>query len=146
MVRSAGAADDLSVTAAFDLVVQSPTSCGTERLLVVEDEATVRRLVVTMLESYGYEVAEAPNMEQALALCAAERFDLMVTDMVMPGGDGSMLARAAVTHQPDLRVLYTSAYTPESIPRLELEGTETAFLGKPFTAEVLARTVRLLLD
>jgi CheY-like chemotaxis protein len=66
--------------------------------------------------------------------------------MVMPGGDGSMLARAAVTHQPDLRVLYTSAYTPESIPRLELEGTETAFLGKPFTAEVLARNVRLLLD
>ena len=146
MVSCAEAADDVIVTAALDLAVQARPLGGAERLLVVDDESTVRRLVVMMLEAYGYDVAEAAGMQQALVLCAAAPFDLMVTDMVMPGGDGSTLARAAVMQQPHLRVLYTSAYTPESIPRLELEGTETGFLGKPFSAEALARNVRGLLD
>ena len=123
-----------------------PTVGGGERILVVEDERIVRRLVVEILESFGYEVAEARGPQQALVICADASFDLMVTDIVMPGGDGPELARDAVKSQPNLRILYTSGYTPQSTARLALEGSQTAFLPKPFTADDLAGRVRGLLD
>jgi CheY-like chemotaxis protein len=119
---------------------------GGERVLVVEDERVVRRLVVEILESFGYDVAEARSPQQALAICAGAPFDLMVTDVVMPGGDGPTLARDALKRQPALRVLYTSGYTPRSTARFELEGGLTAFLPKPFGATELAGHVRGLLD
>ncbi|MDX6425733.1 MAG: hypothetical protein QOD52_1138 [Gaiellaceae bacterium] len=119
---------------------------GGERVLVVEDERVVRRLVVEILESFGYDVAEARSPQQALAICAGAPFDLMVTDVVMPGGDGPTLARDALKRQPELRVLYTSGYTPKSTAHFELEGGLTAFLPKPFGATELAGHVRGLLD
>ncbi|HEV7642050.1 MAG TPA: ATP-binding protein [Gaiellaceae bacterium] len=122
-----------------------PAGAG-ERILVVEDEDIVRRLVVEILESFDYEVVQARNPQEALVICAGSSFDLMVTDVVMPGGDGTSLARAAVTRQPNMRVLYTSGYTPQSIAHLELEGGKTAFLPKPFSAAQLAEQVRGLLD
>jgi CheY-like chemotaxis protein len=122
-----------------------PVGSG-ERILVVEDENMVRRLIVEILESFGYEVVEARNAQEALRTCAGSTFDLMVTDIVMPGGDGSALARAAVARQPNMRVLYTSGYTPQSIAQLDLEGSQTAFLPKPFGASELAEHVRGLLD
>jgi two-component system cell cycle sensor histidine kinase/response regulator CckA len=127
------------------LTPSKPLGAG-ERILVVEDEGMVRRLVVEILESFGYEVVEARNPQEALVICAGASFDLMVTDVVMPGGDGSSLARAAVTRQPNMRVLYTSGYTPQSIAHLDLEGSLTAFLPKPFSASELAQHVRGLLD
>jgi signal transduction histidine kinase len=127
------------------ITASRPLGAG-ERILVVEDEDMVRRLVVEILESFGYEVVQARNPQEALALCAGATFDLMVTDVVMPGGDGSSLARAAVTRQPNMRVLYTSGYTPQSIAHLDLEGSQTAFLPKPFSAYELAQHVRGLLD
>jgi CheY-like chemotaxis protein len=123
-----------------------PDGRGRERILVVEDERVVRRLVVEILESFGYDVAEAYCPQQALAICADASFDLMVTDIVMPGGDGPELARDAVKRQPNLRILYTSGYTPQSTARIVLEGSRTAFLPKPFTAADLAGQVRGLLD
>jgi PAS domain S-box-containing protein len=128
------------------LVTTSQPGVSGERILVVEDEDIVRRLVVEILESFGYEVVEARNPQEALVLCAGAAFDLMVTDVVMPGGDGSALARAAVSRQPNMRVLYTSGYTPQSIAHLDLEGSQTAFLPKPFSASELAAHVRGLLD
>jgi CheY-like chemotaxis protein len=119
---------------------------GGARILVVEDERIVRRLVVEILESFGYDVAEARGPQQALVICADASFDLMVTDIVMPGGDGPELARAAVSRQPNMRVLYTSGYTPQSIAHLDLQGSQTAFLPKPFSASELAAHVRGLLD
>jgi two-component system cell cycle sensor histidine kinase/response regulator CckA len=127
------------------ITASRPLGAG-ERILVVEDEDMVRRLVVEILESFGYELVQARNPQEALALCADATFDLMVTDVVMPGGDGSSLARAAVTRQPNMRVLYTSGYTPQSIAHLDLEGSQTAFLPKPFSASDLAQHVRALLD
>jgi CheY-like chemotaxis protein len=127
------------------ITASRPHGAG-ERILVVEDEDMVRRLVVEILESFGYELVQARNPQEALALCADATFDLMVTDVVMPGGDGSSLARAAVTRQPNMRVLYTSGYTPQSIAHLDLEGSQTAFLPKPFSASDLAQHVRALLD
>jgi two-component system cell cycle sensor histidine kinase/response regulator CckA len=128
-------------------IVTTPHPVGSgERILVVEDEKIVRHLVVEILESFGYEVVEARNPQEALVICAGATFDLMVTDVVMPGGDGSALARAAVTRQPNMRVLYTSGYTPQSIAHLDLEGSQTAFLPKPFSASELAEHVRGLLD
>jgi two-component system cell cycle sensor histidine kinase/response regulator CckA len=117
-----------------------------ERVLVVEDERVVRRLVVEMLESFGYDVAEARSPQQALVICASAPFDLMVTDVVMPGGDGPALARDALKRQPEMRVLYTSGHTPKSTAHFELEGSRTAFLPKPFGATELAGHVRSLLD
>jgi PAS domain S-box-containing protein len=119
---------------------------GAERILVVEDEELVRNLVAMILESNGYQVVQARDPREALLLCADDRFDLLLTDIVMPGGDGASLARAVVALNPKTRVLYTSGYAPDSIDRLEIEGSETAFLGKPYPADELARVVRKLLD
>jgi signal transduction histidine kinase len=137
---------DSQVSSLPPTVTASQPLGGGERILVVEDEDMVRRLIVEILESFGYEVVQARNPQEALALCTSATFDLMVTDVVMPGGDGSSLARAAVTHQPNMRVLYTSGYTPQSIAHLDLEGSRTAFLPKPFSACELAQHVRGLLD
>jgi signal transduction histidine kinase len=137
---------DSQVSSPPPTVTESQPLGAGERILVVEDDDMVRRLVVEILESFGYEVVQACNPQEALALCGSATFDLMVTDVVMPGGDGSSLARAAVTHQPNMRVLYTSGYTSQSIAHLDLEGSQTAFLPKPFSASELAQHVRGLLD
>jgi two-component system cell cycle sensor histidine kinase/response regulator CckA len=137
---------DAQVVPSRDAASSEPRSGGGERILVVEDEETVRRLIVRMLESYGYDLVEARNPQEALVICAAGRFDLMVTDVVMPGGDGPALARAAAERQPGLRVLYTSGYMPRSIAHLDLQGSETAFLPKPFSSDELANQVREILD
>ena len=98
-----------------------------------------------MLNAKGYQVVDAPNADEALLHCAGERFDLMITDMVMPGHDGPTLARAAIALQPGLPVLYMSGYTQESIAHLDLEGSKTGFLSKPFTANELAHSIQDLL-
>jgi PAS domain S-box-containing protein len=118
---------------------------GGERILVVEDEVNVRHLVVAMLKAKGYQVVDAPNAEEALLHCAGERFDLMITDMVMPGDDGPTLARAAIALQPGLPVLYMSGYTQESFASLDLESSPTGFVSKPFTSNELAERVQDLL-
>ena len=122
------------------------SSAGGERILLVEDEDTVRRLVLDILRSCHYDVVEARNPEEALALCTSEAFDLMLTDIVMPGRSGTALAREIVVRQPDIRVLFMSGYNPEPSEGLELDGRTTAFLAKPFSPDRLARAIRELLD
>jgi signal transduction histidine kinase len=125
----------------------SPLSdAGGERILLVEDDDTVRRLVLDILRSCRYDVVEARNPEEALVLCTSEAFDLMLTDIVMPGGNGTTLAREIVLRQPDIRVLFMSGYNPEPSEGLELDGGTTAFLAKPFSPDRLARAIRELLD
>jgi two-component system cell cycle sensor histidine kinase/response regulator CckA len=121
---------------------------GSETILLVEDEALVRDLARTILEMYGYRVLEAQNAKDALIV--HERHEdpihLMLTDVVMPGLNGRELARRLVPLRPGMKVLYMSGYTQRAISDDEDLGPGTAFLQKPFTAEVLVRRVRELLD
>jgi two-component system CheB/CheR fusion protein len=120
---------------------------GTESVLLVEDEDTVRALVRTILEGRGYTVAEARNGREGLKLCQTHpgKFDLLLTDVVMPELGGRELAEAALKLRPGLKVVFMSGHTQDVILR---EGVQqgTAFLHKPFTPMQLAEKVRETLD
>jgi CheY-like chemotaxis protein len=111
-------------------------------ILVVEDEPDVRRFVVRTLEHEHYTVLVAGSPGQAEALAAiGERIDLVLTDLVMPGGSGSELAKRLLARYPRLRVLYMSGYDPEPSLRLTPEQM-VGFLAKPFGPEELTARVR----
>ncbi|MBI5432042.1 MAG: PAS domain S-box protein [Planctomycetes bacterium] len=121
---------------------------GTERVLLVEDEATVRDLVLGVLQSLGYEVCAAEDAEAARALWRESRggFDVLVTDVIRPSETGASLADALRTERPSLRVLYVSGYAASSVAPERLAGPGVAFLAKPFSVGELARRLRALLD
>jgi signal transduction histidine kinase/ActR/RegA family two-component response regulator len=121
---------------------------GTETILVVEDEPSVRTLVRDELRKLGYRVIEAKNGVEAclLATQQAGSLQLLLTDVVMPGMGGQELAQHLSVIKPDLRTLFMSGYMDDiGIMAGQEEGT-SSFLQKPFTPEVLARAVRNLLD
>lgn len=121
---------------------------GSERILVVEDERPVRYLVRTILSRAGYEIFEAGSPHEADAWLADEshRIDLLITDVIMPGGSGPDLFVRARLARPNLRVLYMSGYTDDAVSRHKLLTPDSAFIQKPFTAEDLSRKVRGVLD
>ena len=123
----------------------SPSSVGgSETILLVEDEESVRQLVRETLESRGYRVLEAPNGDAALALAAGHKdaLHLVITDVVMPGLSGHELARQLLAARPALKVLYLSGYAQDAFPPSE---SHKAFLQKPFTLQSLARKIREVL-
>src|SRR5579862_6530506 len=120
---------------------------GTETLLLVEDEESVRQLVRDTLTAKGYRVVEAENGEAGMAAAARHdgRIDLVITDVVMPGISGRELVQKLAQIRPDAKVLYLSGYTKDAIIS---EGTierGAAFLQKPFTLQTLSRKVREVL-
>jgi two-component system cell cycle sensor histidine kinase/response regulator CckA len=127
---------------------QSSPLAGTETILLVEDETSVRNLVERVLKSRGYHVLSAEHGDHALQLAAdPERgVDLVLTDIVMPAMSGRELVEALQTSRPLLRVLYMSGYTDDEIMRRGLHDPSTSFIQKPFTAETLAVQVRRVLD
>ncbi len=121
---------------------------GTETILLVEDEPSVRTLVRDELRKLGYRVIEAKNGVEAclLATQQAGSLQLLLADVVMPGMGGRELAQHLSVIKPDLRTLFISGYMDDvGIMAGQEEGT-SSFLQKPFTPEVLARAVRNLLD
>ena len=122
---------------------------GTETILVVEDEAVVRKLVRKILERHGYNILEASNGVEALQRWEDNRgtVALLLTDLVMPGGmSGQELARQLVANQPQLKVIYTSGYSADIAGReFQLRPGE-AFLQKPCPTAQLVETVRRSLD
>jgi PAS domain S-box-containing protein len=124
------------------------TSRGSEVVLVVEDEDAVRRLASLVLRRAGYRVLEAADPKEAEALVATERepFDLLISDVVMPGSSGPVLFERLAARQPALRVLFMSGYTDDAVIRQGRLQAGAAFLQKPFTGEVLLRKVREVLD
>jgi two-component system, cell cycle sensor histidine kinase and response regulator CckA len=121
---------------------------GSETILLVEDDASVRILLRDALKKLGYRVVEAKNGLEACLLASQEleRLDLLLTDMVMPGMGGRELAQHLITVKPDLRVLFMSGFTDDIGILAGHERGASGFLQKPFTPEVLGRTVRKLLD
>jgi CheY-like chemotaxis protein len=120
---------------------------GGERVLVVEDEPPLRAVLERILRSAGYHVAGAGSGEEALRLCASapEPFDLLVTDMVMPGMTGRELAERLRARQPSQRVLFMSGYSLELLERRA--GADVGpLLLKPFTPEDLLAHVRSALE
>jgi signal transduction histidine kinase len=121
---------------------------GVETILLVEDEARVRKLIVDVLTARGYRVLEATRGEEALRLSRTHQgqIDLMVVDVVMPEISGPELVRQISPQRPGTHVLYISGYTDEAIVHHGIPETGAAFLQKPFLPDALARKVREVLD
>ncbi|MBP6767989.1 MAG: response regulator [Reyranella sp.] len=118
--------------------------CGTERVLVVEDEDQVRAIVVGQLSSLGDAVTEASNGKIALGkLKAGPAFDLLLTDVIMPGPiNGQALAREAARIHPDMRVLFMSGYSDDAISTFDVLNPGVTLLTKPFRKTDFAIAVR----
>jgi two-component system cell cycle sensor histidine kinase/response regulator CckA len=125
-----------------------PAERGTETIVLVEDDESVRNLVRVMLESKGYHVLAAAGSEEAERLCAdrAGDVDLLLSDVVMPGVNGRFLAERLSAITPSLRVLFMSGYSDEAVYRHGEISPDAAFIEKPFTDRTLARKVREVLD
>jgi PAS domain S-box-containing protein len=121
---------------------------GEETILVVEDDAAVRKIAITLLTALGYRVLEANCGAQALALIDERQdIDLLFTDMIMPGGmTGAELARQALRQNPTLKVLFTSGYTDTVILDKEMLLSSEKILSKPYLRHQLAQKVREVLD
>jgi len=126
-----------------------PRAGGGEHLLVVEDEASVRRFVKRMLEAQGYRVTAAGSGPEAIRAFEERASDILVllTDIVMPGGmSGVDLARALVHKKPSLKVLYMSGYAGDLTAGDEQLREGVNFLQKPFTPETLLACVRRCIE
>jgi PAS domain S-box-containing protein len=121
---------------------------GSETVLIVEDDDALRNLARLILQPQGYSILEAQNGEEALRVSEGHKgpIDLMITDVVMPGMSGPKLAEALLPLRPDMKVLYVSGYTDNTIVRHGMLDSDLSFLQKPFSPETLARKVREVLD
>lgn len=117
---------------------------GTETVLLVEDEESVRQVANEILTLNGYRVLQASHGKEALEVSRGHEgnIDLMVTDVVMPLMGGPELAQSLALTRPRMRVLYMSGYTDDAIVHHGVLREGTAYLQKPFTAEAFARKLR----
>jgi two-component system, cell cycle sensor histidine kinase and response regulator CckA len=129
--------------------VAKPIKGGSESILIVEDDATVRKLAQAVLERYGYRVIECEDAVTALKQWKhlESQVDLLLTDLVMPGGvSGHELAERLLARRPGLRVIYTSGYDNDVVNRQLHDESNGNFLQKPYSVALLAETVRRVLD
>jgi len=121
---------------------------GTETILVVEDAELVRKLVTTVLESFGYTVHTAANGAEALQIAEQLDYeiDLVFSDVVMPGMNGRELAERLAERRPTIRMLFSSGYPDDTIMRQGIAAAKFAFIQKPYIAIGLAQKVRSVLD
>jgi PAS domain S-box-containing protein len=114
---------------------------GGRRVLLVEDDADVSTVALDLLEGFGFDVRLAETGAEALDALAVERFDIMLTDVVMPGGmSGVDLARQAARDWPGMRIALTSGYVGDDVDAI-LADTPWPFLRKPYSADQLRRLV-----
>jgi PAS domain S-box-containing protein len=125
--------------------VAVPALGGKETVLVVEDQAEVRRYVVAVLQAYGYRVIAAEDAAAALVLSERERIHLLLTDVVMPNMSGRELADRLETLRPAVKVLFMSGYTGNVVEHLGVLQEGAQFIQKPFSPEELAAKVRAVL-
>ena len=126
---------------------QSQSLNGSEAILVVDDSPQIRTLVRDVLEMHGYRVFEAPNARDALEIAGRPgvHFDLLLTDIEIPGMNGRELADTLSARQPGLKVVFVSGHGSDELTRHGVS-PGAALLQKPFGPKLLARTVREILD
>ena len=117
-------------------------------ILVVDDEAEIRKLVGAMVSQAGYTILTADSGEHALVLYKNNKgpIDLLITDVVAPGMSGPMLADKLTELQPDLKVLYISGYDNTHVVQKYVVEKGHALLSKPFTVEEMKNKVREMLS
>jgi two-component system, cell cycle sensor histidine kinase and response regulator CckA len=126
--------------------ISSPT--GRETILLAEDERWVRKMVAAHLRDLGYQVLMAADGAEALEIARAHSgaIDLLLSDLVMPRVDGRELAEALRQTDPRLKVIFVSGYAGPSVAGKDLDVPGVSFLPKPFSMQMLARTIREVLD
>jgi CheY-like chemotaxis protein len=133
---------------ADEMLSLSPVRGGHEAVLIVEDDALVRKYVVTQIDSLGYTTLEAGNAAEALRLIGSgAAIDLLFTDVIMPGSmNGRQLVDAALKQRPSLKTLFTSGYTENAIVHHGRLDSGVLLLVKPYRKLELARMIRMALD
>jgi len=127
----------------------APAEGKGEVILVVEDEVAVRELACMALRKRGYQVLHASNGPAAIEVWkqSTGTVNLLLTDMVMPNGmSGGELAKDLATRNPNLKIIYTSGYSPEILKQDSLLTQGINFLPKPYDLPALLKAVRLCLD
>jgi PAS domain S-box-containing protein len=121
---------------------------GGETVLAVEDNKDVRRMAAQILRRQGYRVLEAANGGEALLVCEKlkEEIHLLLTDVVMPGMSGRELAHRLSFLRPEMKILYMSGYSDDSIVSYGILNEKVSFIPKPFSLEALVNQVREVLD
>ena len=121
--------------------------CAAETVLVVDDAAGLRELTRRLLQRLGYRVLMAASADEALRVFEQNvAIDMLLTDVVMPGGSGPELTRQLVERRPTLKVIYMSGYTEDAIVQHGVISPGIAFVHKPFTSETLGRKIREVFD
>ena len=130
--------------AVIQQVEATPLRGGSETILLVEDAAPLRELTRRILEDSGYTVLDSGDPAETIRMAGRYKgpLPLMITDVVLPGFSGYVLAGRLAAARPETKVLYTSGYADHDV----VVGPDCAFLEKPFTRDALVRKVRELLD
>jgi two-component system, cell cycle sensor histidine kinase and response regulator CckA len=126
-----------------------PLPRGTETLLLVEDEPSVRDLACDILESHGYNVLRANNGQEGLRVaqeCKDKSIRLVITDVIMPQMSGKVMAEWLKASYPEMKILFTSGYTDDAIAHHGVLEPGVALLPKPYSSSTLTRKVREMLD
>ncbi len=124
----------------------SPTQTATQTILLVEDDDVVRMLTVEVLEELGYQVLQAEDGQQALAIINSDQhLDLLLSDIGLPGMSGPQLMVAAHEVRPTLPVLFASGYAAQDYQTDASSGAKVKTLTKPFSLDVLRNTVSEML-
>jgi PAS domain S-box-containing protein len=133
-----------SLPARVDSEADAAQLRGPETVLVVEDQDEVRAFAASVLKSYGYQILEARDGPQALALAElhAGPIHVLLTDVVLPGMNGRQLADHLTALRPETKVLYTSGYTQDVIAHRGVLDRGVAYIAKPYTPEGLAAKLR----
>ena len=116
------------------------------KVLVIDDDSALRRMIVRILARGQHQVIEAENGLDGLRKFRAERPDVVLTDIVMPDMNGADLARFLCALRPELRVLYMSGYSDGALGDKFVLPKDVAFLQKPFSRLKLAHKLREVLD
>ncbi len=126
----------------------APLRGGSETILLVDDAGPLRGLTRLLLEGCGYTVLDSGDPADAIDMAARHHglLPLLITDVVMPGFSGPILAERLRAVRPEMKVLYTSGYADDEVAQHGLIGADRAFLEKPFNRDALIRKVREILD